>query len=369
MREGMQCLLDILRKRAADRALDDEELEAALVLAEEERVLPWAAACLRAQRSLTSTMERRLRQIERDSAIAAFYWSAQLKGVLRAFADANLAVVPLKGPLLAEQLYGSAALRVNRDLDLLVAKADLARSEDVLADLGFVPGDADDYHRQWYRHSVAIELHHDVENPLTLDFDVDSALRRARPADFQGERCAQLPPEDELLFLCMHAARHRFERLSLIVDLQLAFRKLPTMAQGWQPRPEVADLDGLLVLGLAMVRRLQPGFTANVPLWAGPRRRRKHLERLADRLWVLLLERSSESLDWRSVHAFYLEIELPGWPRMRRRYRQLRILASRVIAPDYAFAARFGLHREWQARLLRPVRLMLESVRVAGKSA
>ena len=44
---------------------------------------------------------------------------------------------------------------------------------------------------------------------------------------------------------------------------------------------------------------------------------------------------------------------------MGRRMRHWRILATRVIGPDYAFAERFGLRRKWQVRLLRPLRLML----------
>jgi hypothetical protein len=34
-----------------------------------------------------------------------------------------------------------------------------------------------------------------------------------------------------------------------------------------------------------------------------------------------------------------------------------------VIEPDYAFAARFGLHRVCQARVLRPLRLLGDYVR------
>jgi len=364
----MQCLLEILRGQGADRARDAAEWEAVLVLAAEERVLPWAVSCLRAQdASPAPEFETRLRAIERDAAIAAFYWSTQLKEVLQAFARLKLTAVPLKGPFLAERLYGSTALRVGRDLDLLVAKGDVARAEAVLTAIGFVAGVADDYHRQWYRQSATIELHHDVENPLTFNFEVESALRRARPAEFQGQPCRQLAPEDELLFLCLHAARHRNERLSLIVDLQLAFRKLP--ANGWHPRPEVAGLDDLLVLGLAMARRLYPDLVVGTPVAAISRRKSEHLERVANRLWERLLTRGSESLDWRAVHAFYLEMELPGWPRMHRRYRHMRILAGRVIAPDYEFAARFGMRRRWQARMLRPVRLLFESMRVGRSNA
>jgi hypothetical protein len=124
--------------------------------------------------------------------------------------------------------------------------------------------------------------------------------------------------------------RHRFERLTHIVDLQLAFQKLTTASPDWRPRTPLADLDSLLILGLAMARRLQPDLIVTRQ-FRGSVRQREHLEKLADRLWQQLLTQPSDPLDWRTAHAFFLEIELPGWPRTRRRFRHLRILAGRVL--------------------------------------
>jgi hypothetical protein len=354
----MQCLLAVLRGHGVDPAIDNAGWETTLALAEEEHVLPWTAACLRSREvPIPPAISNSVDLIERDAAIAAFYWTSELKGVLRAFDQSDIRAIPLKGPFLAERLYGNAALRVSRDLDLLVCKTDLPRAEAVLGAIGFVPGTADDYHCPWHRLNATLELHHDVENPLAFDFQVASALQRAQPASFQGECCWRLASEDELLFLCLHAARHRFERLSLVIDLQLAFQKLPTDPTKWQPRPEVAPLNSLLALGLAMVSRLQPNTT--VPLSVPETKEQsQHLDALADRLWQGLLTQPCEPLTWNTAHGFFLEIDRPGWPRLRRRFQHLRILASRIIEPDYAFAARFGLRRTWQVRLLRPLRLI-----------
>lgn len=357
----MKYLLALLSGRNVDRPVDEAERQAALTLAEAEHVLPWAAARLRSsQPTLTPALAKRLSGIERDAAIAAFYWSAELKGILNAFEQQDLVTVPLKGPFLAERLYGGTALRVSYDLDLLVSKSDLNRSESLLAAIGFIPGTPDDYHRQWHRKSTTVELHHDVENPLAFNFHVEKALQRVRSGNFQGQRCWQLDPEDELLFLCLHAVRHRFERLSLIVDLTLAFEKLTGAATAGQLRSEVAELGGLLILGLAMARRLQPDLKITIP--ASPTLT-KHLESVADCLWDQLLTQSSETLDWQALHSFYLELELPGRARVRRRLRHFQILLGRVIEPDYKFAAELGFHRTWQVRALRPLRLLSDLVR------
>jgi hypothetical protein len=359
----MQCLLNLLRGHSVDLCNDQPRWEQALALAEEERILPWVARLCERQASVAPDLRNRLNTIQRDAAITAFFWSSELKAILSTFKERNIAVVPLKGPFLADRLYGETALRVNYDLDLLVPKHDLPQAEAALAALGFVPDTPDDYHRPWCRARTTVELHHDVENPLAFNFHTARVLERAKPAVFQGQPCWQLAPSDELLFLCLHGVRHRFERLSLILDLCLAFEKLAAPA----PQPEAAESSSLLVLGLALARRLQPEINASLSTHASPALI-DHLDNLADRLWQQLLTQPSEPLDWRALHSFYLEIELPGH-RLRRRWRHLQILHTRVIKPDYEFAARFGCHRRWQVRLLRPLRLLGDAIRRLAGSA
>jgi hypothetical protein len=358
----MPCLLELLRGHSVDLCHHPPQWEQVLALAEEERILPWVARLCERQTSVAPDLRNRLNTIARDAAITAFYWTSELKAVLRTFDEQNIAVVPLKGPFLAQRLYGETALRVNYDLDLLVSKLDLPRAEAALSELGFMPDTPDDYHRPWCRGSTTVELHHDVENPLAFNFHTAQVLERAQPAVFQGQRCRQLAPGDELLFLCLHGVRHRFERLSLILDLCLAFETLG-VSEIAEPQPEVEGRSSLLVLGFSMARRLQPQINGPLCLNASPAQI-KHLENLADSLWQQLLTQPREPLDWRALHAFYLEIELPRH-RLRRRLRHVRILHSRVIKPDYEFAARFGCHRRWQVRLLRPLRLLRDAIQRA----
>jgi hypothetical protein len=366
----MEYLLDVLRGGGVWAAAGDAEWDAMLALAEEEHVLPWVAARLRVPGSgLASERLERLAQMERDAGVAAFYWSCELRRLLHAFAESGIDAVPLKGPYLAQRMYGDVALRGCCDLDVLVADADLARAEAMLEEMGFDAGEADDYHRAWYLRGTVrttVELHFDVENRLAFNFDVASALARTEAGDFQGAACRRLAPEDELLFLCLHGVRHRYDRLSLVLDLRLAFAALLREREGWHPRAEVRELDGLIALGLAMVRRLDPEFDVRPGLRRLGLRvtcaHAAHLEKVADGLWDELMTQTSEPLDWRAVHAFFVELEPSPWARTRRRGRHARILASRVIEADTLFAARFGMRRRWQAWLLRPVRMMTEAV-------
>jgi hypothetical protein len=357
MRAGMDCLLDCLRAGGDLGQYTFEDWADALKLAEEEQVLPFVAAQLSGGREVAPAgVAAQVDAIACEEAKAAFFWCAELRGVLRAFAERGIPVVPLKGPSLAERIYNGAALRPNRDLDLLVATQDWASAENALTAIGFAPlREADDYHRPWMRQTTKLELHFDVENPLAFNFHVASALTRATPAEFMGEPCRLLAPEDELLYLCLHAARHRYERLGLVLDLRFAFERLP--AGDWQSRPEVAGLDNLLVLGLLMARRLNPGLKDGWNPGAADREWR-HLETVANGLWLRLRTEPFQRRDWNMAHSFYLDLEPTRWRRLKRRLRHARIFATRIIDRDRTFAVRFGMTRNWQVRMMRPLRLL-----------
>jgi len=210
MRPGMQTLLDLMRGELKRPNVTAEESMRVLDLAAEENVLPWAASCLHAQADHVSPeVDARLRAIDREARISAFVWSETLRSTLAEFHKCGVPVISLKGPWLAQRLYGDTALRLYADLDLLVKRADFARSEELLSGLGF-SADArrDDYARTWSRGGIMLELHDDVENPLAFDFGIEGAWDRAQLAEFEGVPARLLAPSDELRFLCLHGARH-----------------------------------------------------------------------------------------------------------------------------------------------------------------
>ena len=222
-----------------------------------------------------------MRQIHRDTQVSAFFWTSTLRSLLADFHDRGIPVVSLKGPWMAERLCGDAALRPCTDLDLLVRPVDLVRSEALLAQLGFRPRRRrDDHERPWYRETVTVDLHHDVEHPLAFDFDIKRAWEQTVLSDFQGVPVRLLAPADELLFLCLHSARHRFERLSHILDLTFAFQKLPLPDAGSGSRRD-HEVANLVAFGSMMAARLDPRCTPQLSV--DTCRRRERLEQLADR--------------------------------------------------------------------------------------
>src|SRR5260370_22652520 len=63
--------------------------------------------------------------------------STDLIKVLRIFQACGIPAVPLKGPVLAATLFNEIPWRESCDLDLLVARSDIARAKDALTEAGY----------------------------------------------------------------------------------------------------------------------------------------------------------------------------------------------------------------------------------------
>jgi len=154
---------------------------------------------------------------------------AALADSLGALASGAVPCALLKGPFLGERLYGEAALRPSVDLDVLVAAADLDRATDALGGAGWrVPGGPTP--RWLRRHHHHLVLHRPGAPDLELHFRAlvgfggtlpsEDLLGRAAPSEFRGKAVRLLAPEDEALYLAVHAAAHGLGRLLWLVDLK-----------------------------------------------------------------------------------------------------------------------------------------------------
>lgn len=146
----------------------------------------------------------------------------QLSEVLRAFQDAGIPVVVLKGAHLAEIVYGDPALRPMADLDLLVRDQDLTRAETLLLEIGYGPMETEgglDYDRHHHLRpfvkpgAVPVEVHRTIERRSgAVAVEIGELWHRSREAVVAGVEARVLCPEDLLLHLCLHTAyNHRFE--------------------------------------------------------------------------------------------------------------------------------------------------------------
>jgi hypothetical protein len=192
--------------------------------------------------------------------------AAELNRLYKVFQDNGIPVLPLKGSLLALQLYGNLALRHSGDIDLLIdpRQVDLAdqilrkRYHRIVPAFHLTPYQKKQFDRLFqhvgYQHdqmNINVELHWRAtynRGFQTMDF---AWLRsRAHPEPVPGSPLPAMSPEDSLLYLCAHGALHYWYRLFWLVDLAKAIQKY----QG-------IDWDGLVATAtkLGLVRPLVQG--------------------------------------------------------------------------------------------------------------
>jgi hypothetical protein len=156
---------------------------------------------------------------------------AELRDVLGAFESHGIQAVPFKGPALAAAVYGNVALREARDLDLLVRRADVPAAERVLLERGYRRED------RLTRAAEGVQLAHGCDLELRrpdglmvelhwavlhryFSFPIETTCwERLTRASLLGREVPSLAPEDLLLVLCGHGAKHCWERLVWVCDV------------------------------------------------------------------------------------------------------------------------------------------------------
>jgi len=156
--------------------------------------------------------------------------TAELFRVLDQFASAGIGALVVKGPVLAVRAYGDPAMRSYGDLDLLVRQRDIRRATELMMEAGYdaavpiaaidagkIPGQ---YLFSKRDSKLLVELHNDFtlryfprRLPLERLFD-----RQAR-VHVDSREVPALSVEDELVLICVHGAKHLWERLMWIADV------------------------------------------------------------------------------------------------------------------------------------------------------
>jgi len=179
-----------------------------------------------------------------------------LSAVLGQLHAAGVPAIPLKGPALADTLYGDPALRECGDLDLLVPPGRLRQAWALLLANGWAPAEAytvDAADLGWLMESnmeyAFTKLRGRLPTVLEVHWDIAWRWQRrgraaedlwahARPARLRGVPCLTLDDPWQLVYLATHAARHRWQQLKWLVDIhELASRS----SMDWHEARRVAN--------------------------------------------------------------------------------------------------------------------------------
>ncbi len=296
--------------------------------------------------AIPPNIEQALAQDYRKNAFKMLQLAGQLDELCRAFHQAGIRVLVLKGPTLALELYQDLSMRTSKDLDLLIAIEDLEQAEQLMAKLGFVvktpvPRIFNDWkwraHHQAYYHpekQVQVEIHWRMQPNFSQEPSFDELWERRMQSSPELKFVYSLSRADLFVYLCLHGARHGWFRLRWVLDISLLVSQISqseystilTLSKSSQSLPMIGQ-------GFILAHEL-----LHAPL---PDACRQFMEQRLSRRYA-------------RVAAIFIREKvqlhpLPKTPRLRRLYRRyLRNLKSPRQKIRYYFSALYP--NSWDAQ-------------------
>ena len=156
--------------------------------------------------------------------------------VLDALASEQVTPILLKGYGLSARYYPAPLLRAASDVDLLANPDDYAKAEKALIGLGLErlreespQENRKDHHdprfwghEKWFGSETGlVELHWRPLSGFGTALSVRDAFGRARATELENRPVLYMSPEDEVVYLAAHAAKHLLGRLGWLYDIKL----------------------------------------------------------------------------------------------------------------------------------------------------
>jgi Uncharacterised nucleotidyltransferase len=203
-----------------------------LVLAEEHSVLGHLAVRLRGleENLVPAEIMQTLMEHHRNQIFFTLGMTAELFRLLELFAANEIPALIVKGPALAIQAYGDPTMRSYGDLDFLVRQRNIRRATESLQAAGFqatVPLSAIDAGKipgQYLFCKTDTKLIVELHNDFTLRYfprplPIEEFFARQIRVCLDGHEAPTLSVEDQLVLICIHGAKHLWERLGWIADV------------------------------------------------------------------------------------------------------------------------------------------------------
>lgn len=172
----------------------------------------------------------------------------ELGRVLKAFKEAGIPALVLKGAFLIEEIYKNPGLRSMSDIDLLVRKKNLLQAHEGLKGLGYTTTDnyldyiekpisgylnSLFYYRKEKEASIPLHIHWHLVNSSVPNYmfssriDMDGIWEEAEKIKIADREALSLAPHHLIIYLSEHALRmkHSLDRLILLCDISEVIEK------------------------------------------------------------------------------------------------------------------------------------------------
>jgi len=170
-----------------------------------------------------------------------------------------------KGPVLGEMAYGSVTLRQYGDLDILIKKDDIEKTLSLLFKRGYTPeielekSTLETFYNcvnviGLQRGSVRVEIHWELlSKNYAIEWEEERLWAESETIEINRQPIKMLSFENHILYLCAHGAKHLFERLEWICDIDRTIRTKSHV--DWEHLVSDAKslgIERMVLLGLAL---------------------------------------------------------------------------------------------------------------------
>lgn len=183
--------------------------------------------------SLAAEVRERLRRRSHAYLLRSLPLIDEVLRIVAGFERAGVAVIPYKGPALAEQLWGDATLRVCDDLDFFVEEKAVDQAGEVLDRLDYrrVSPVAPHLRRALVRNASEEQFRHRETGLLVelqwspaprvfaIGYDSGAMWKRAVKQSLNGRSVLAPAPEDLLMLLSIHGWKHNWSKLIWVGDV------------------------------------------------------------------------------------------------------------------------------------------------------
>ncbi|WP_182928772.1 nucleotidyltransferase family protein [Priestia filamentosa] len=236
----LKVMLTILNHQEGSLVLEQNiDWDYFLQLVKHHRIYPLVYTKLRELRApaVPPFVMETLKKEYQKNTFSMLHLSAEMERVSKLFSAQNIKLLFLKGPPIAQDIYGDISLRTSKDLDVLIQFEDVKKAEDVLTGLG--------YEREnrffsllnewkWLEHHIVyfhpqkkiqVEIHWRSQ-PFPIKQPTFHELwERRRKSELTRSPVYFLGEEDLFIFLIAHGTRHGWFRLRWLADVDYMMRR------------------------------------------------------------------------------------------------------------------------------------------------
>ena len=214
----------------------ENELRDILLLAYQHGVIPLVYHNIKNYKTLSDI--NRLKQSYREIATNNMLMSIELIKTMNIFSQHKIPALAFKGPALAKMAYGDIALRQFGDLDILIQQKDLTKVIKLLQQRNYsLDIELQEKEEKEFFSSVNVVGLTDKEKNISIEihwkltaqnyaifWDQSKIWEQIDEVVIQKYPIATLSFVNHLLYLCVHGAKHLYERLEWLCDIDRLIR-------------------------------------------------------------------------------------------------------------------------------------------------